>query len=108
MKNLLILVLVFALLAGAFLSRPTKADFERFIRDNATITDGQVTANQSLGDLVTERLRTFISNRSQDPVEEFLNSVEYENHYIFTNVKSKDGQPLYTGAFGQWWKRKPT
>ena len=105
MRNLLILVLLLALLAVTFFTRPNKADFERYIRENATVTNAQ--PDKSLGQQIAEQFKTVIAHAGKDAtIAEFLNSVQYENDYLWTNVKSKDGQPLYTGAFGHWFKRK--
>lgn len=105
MRNLLILVLVLALLAVTFFTRPTKADFERYIRENATATNVQ--PGKSVGEQIAGQLKTYVAQASKEAtIDNFLSSVQYENDYIWTNVKSKDGQPLYTGMFGHWFKRK--
>ena len=105
MKSLLIFVLVLALAAAAFFTRPTSEDFKRYVRENTQIVDGKPTGGQTVLDKIGDKLKTFSAgavNRSAADI--FLEQVEYDNYYLWTNVK-KDGQVIYTGAFNHWFER---
>jgi hypothetical protein len=107
MKSLLILLLVLALSAALFLTRPTKADFEKHVRESAEMVNGQPTGGKTVADTIGEKLRTFApaaaaSNKS--PADLYLEKCTYENRFLWTNVKH-DGQLAFTGAVGHWFKR---
>ena len=84
MKRLLILVLAFALAAALFLTRPTKADFEKYIRAEG-VKIAADTASKSAADL-------------------YLEQCTFENRVFWTNVKF-NGKPAFTGAVGHWFER---
>ena len=106
MKSLLILLLVFALSAALFLTRPTKADFEKHVREDTQIVNGQPTDGKTIADTVGEKLRTFApaAGSSKSPADLYLEQCAYENRFLWTNVKH-NGQLVYTGAVGHWFKR---
>lgn len=107
MKTLLILLLVVALAAITFFTRPTKADFERYIRETAKVENGQVSGGQTVGEKIAEQLKTYIATKGQESaIDQFLADMQYDNYYLWTNVKDKSGQILYTGMYGHWFKRK--
>jgi hypothetical protein len=104
-KSLLILLLALALVAALFLTRPTKADFEKHVREDTRIVDGQPTGGKTIADTVGDKLRTFAADRvNKSAADLYLERCTYENRFLWTNVKH-DGQIVYTGAVGHWFKR---
>jgi hypothetical protein len=105
MKKLLILALAFALCAAMFLSRPTKADFEEYVRDNTQIVNGQATGGPSLSQSIRDKLKTFAAGAvNKSAADLYLQECTYENYFLWTNVKH-NGQLVYTGAVGHWFQR---
>jgi hypothetical protein len=105
-KSLLILVLLLALLAALFLTRPHQADFEQFARANK-LTDDKPAGGPSIIATINQQIRTFAADSGiEDPTERFLKHCSYDNYFIFVNVR-KDGQVIYTGIVGHWFKRAP-
>ena len=107
MKSLLILLLVLALSAALFLTRPTKADFEKFVREDSTIVGGKPTGGPTVTDTVRDKLRTFSGTAAattKSPADLYLEACTYENRVLWTNVK-KDGQVVYTGFVNHWFER---
>jgi hypothetical protein len=89
-KSLVILVLVLALSAGAFLSRPKPADFKPFIKQqmeqNAKGLGGQIWASFS--------------------VNRYVDSCTINDRGLWVTVE-RDGKRVYTGAFNHWWGNDP-
>ena len=105
MKTLLILVLVIGLAGALFFTRPTKADFETYIKTNTKIVDGKATGGTSLADKLAHQLKTFAANTAnQSAADLFLSHCTYDNNWLWTNVKY-DGKLIYTGALGHWFER---
>lgn len=105
-KSLLILALVLGLLAALFLTRPHQADFEQFARTNK-LTDDKPTGGPTIIDTINQQLHKFAADTGvEDPTERFLKKCSYDNYFIFENVR-KDGQVIYTGMMGHWFKRSP-
>lgn len=105
MKSLLILLLVFGLFAALFLTRPTKADFEKYIREDTKIIDGKATGGKTLTAKIGDQLRTFGADTlNKSAADLYLEQCTYENRVLWTNVK-KDGKPVFTGAVGHWFER---
>jgi hypothetical protein len=105
MKSLLIVLLALALAAALFLTRPTKADFEKYVRENTNIVDGKPTGGPTLADTVRDKLRTFTAEQvNKSAADLYLEQCTYENRVLWTNVK-KDGKLVYTGAVTQWFER---
>jgi hypothetical protein len=107
MKSLLILLLVFALAAALFLTRPTKADFEAYIRaDGVKIVEGKVSGGKTVADTIGDKMRTFASSggASKSPADLYLEQCTYENRVLWTNVRY-NGQLAFTGAVGHWFER---
>ena len=77
MKNFLIIVLALGLLGGAFLSRPDREEFERYLHRRYAEPSGRTVA-PSLGD------------------------VEFKDYVLWTVVRNKEGKALYTGIFDRW------
>jgi hypothetical protein len=88
MKNFLIIVLALGLAGAAFLTRPGREDFERFVRK-------QYTAAQDRGGNGTLAIRSEVDVRKE------LDGVEVKDFYLWTVVK-RDGKTLYTGVFDHW------
>ena len=105
MKSLLILLLALGLFLALFLTRPTKADFETYVRETTKVVDGKPTGGKTIADTIGDKLRTFTAagvNKSAADV--YLEGCTYENRVIFTNVKH-DGKLVFTGAVGHWFER---
>ena len=105
MKSLLILVLVLALSAVLFITRPTRADFEKYVRDNTEIVAGKPTGGPTIADTLRDKLRTFSAAQvNKSAADLYLEQCTYENRFLWTNVK-KDGKLVYTGAVNHWFER---
>jgi hypothetical protein len=107
MKRLLILVLAFALAAALFLTRPTKADFEKYIRAEGVkiAADGKVTGGKTIRDTINEKIHTFAADTaSKSAADLYLEQCTFENRVFWTNVKF-NGKPAFTGAVGHWFER---
>ena len=103
MKSLIVLLLALALAAALFLTRPQKADFEKYVRDNPQVAAGQ--PGKTITDTIGDKLRTFgPSAAPKSPQDAYLESCTFENRFLWTNVK-KDGKLVYTGAVGHWFQR---
>jgi hypothetical protein len=104
LKSLIILLLGLVLIAALFLTRPQKADFEKFVRDNPQVAAGQA-PTKGIVDTIGDKLRTFgPSGQPKSPQDAYLESCTFENRFLWTNVK-KDGKLVYTGAVGHWFQR---
>ncbi len=105
MKSLLILLLVLALSAVLFLTRPTKANFEKHVRENTEIVDGKPTGGPTLADTVSDQLRTFTAAQANKSAADlYLEQCTFENRILWTNVK-KNGELVYTGVVNHWFER---
>ncbi len=105
MKSLLILLLAFALVAALFLTRPTKADFEKHVREHTEIVNGKPTGGPTLADTIGDKLRTFTAAEvNKSAAELYLEQCTYENRFLWTNVK-KNGKLVYRGAVNHWFER---
>jgi hypothetical protein len=105
MKTLLILLLAGGLFAALFLTRPTKADFEKYIREEVKVVNGTPTGGKSISDVVGDKLRTFSADQiNKSAAELYLDECTFENRLIWTDVK-KNGKPVYRGAVGHWFER---
>jgi hypothetical protein len=108
MKSLLILLLVFALSAALFLTRPTKADFETYIRaDGVKIVEGKVSGGKTIADTIGEKMKTFAGTSaaaSKSPADLYLEQCTFENRVFWTNVRF-NGKLAFTGAVGHWFER---
>jgi hypothetical protein len=90
MKTLLILVLVVALGVGAFWSRPSRADFDAYIRSQPGHS-----SNVSIAGMITS-LET----------DDYLKSAIYHDRLLWVTVEV-NGQRQYVGAFNHWFKSTP-
>ena len=91
MKTLLILVLVLALAAGAFLSKPSQDNFTAFMK-----TQIQPAQAQSLTGLGKEILGGILTKANEQ-------QIVYHDHVLWAS-EDQNGQALYYGAFNHWWK----
>ena len=108
MKTLIILALAVALAAVLFLTRPTKADFEKHVREHTEIVKGEPTGGPTLADTISDKLRTFGPREpAKSPADLYLERCTYENRFLWTTVK-KDGKVVYTGFVNHWFKRDPS
>lgn len=104
MKTLIILVLALALSAALFLTRPTRADFERHVRENTEIVGGKPTGGPTIADRVGDKLRTFTAAEvNKSAADLYLEQCTYENRFLWTTVK-KNGKRVYTGAVSNWFE----
>jgi hypothetical protein len=88
MKSLIILVLLIALGAAAFFTRPSEADFQGWYRQQAQSKDSGILDS--------------IFNPSSPST--YLKQATYKNYLLFANIEY-NGQTQYTGAFSHWFKR---
>jgi hypothetical protein len=91
MKNFLIVVLALGLAAAAFLTRPDREEFDRF-----------VDARERAG--ATNTFTAFFKSRTaadKKAAAEAAGDVEFKDFFLWTVVK-KDGKTLYTGVFDRW------
>lgn len=85
MKNFLIIILATGLAGAAFLTRPDREEFERYLR-------------QRQGTKPNNPIEAIFA---KDDVRETLDHVEFKDFYLWT-VITKDGKTLYTGVFDRW------
>ena len=88
LKSIAILVLLLALLAAAFFTRPSRASFDGMIRQKMTDDPGNI-------------LEKFFLDRR---IKSYLDSCKYEDRYLWVDV-TRDGQTIYTGVFNHWFER---
>ena len=86
-KSILIVLLSVALAAAAFLTRPNEASFRAAVREHIKSQHPQNNPFQS-----------FVVDFK---VEAYMSQVQYKDRYLFASIE-KDGQTLYSGAFGHW------
>jgi hypothetical protein len=85
MKNFLIIVLALGLTAAAFMTRPDREEFDRYL----------ATRDQPKTSSTFDRL--FEKKSAREP----SGDVEFKDFYLWTVVQ-KDGKTLYTGVFDRW------
>lgn len=88
MKSLIIVLLFVALLAAAFFTRPSQEDFSRYINE-------QKTAGQ------TGLLKAGLA---QFEADQFVKGCTFNDRLLWVDVQ-RNGQTIYTGAFGHWFNR---
>jgi hypothetical protein len=86
MKNFLIIVLSLGLATAAFLTRPDRGEFERYVRERTGAPDSKNPVDGILKEVA---------------VHGVLDNVEFKDFYLWTVVR-KDGKTLYTGVFDRW------
>lgn len=85
MKNFLIIVLSLGLAAAAFLTRPDREEFERYVR-----AQHQPQKGNALDGILKEVA-----------VQAEIDHVEFKDFFLWSVVR-KDGKTLYTGVFDHW------
>ena len=95
MKTLLILILAAGLVAAAFFTRPSKSDFDAYVK--AQLQAGGTGS-------VKDALRGLANNISADA---YLRAVTYHDHVLWVTVE-QNGQSQYLGAFSHWFQRGST
>jgi hypothetical protein len=88
MKSFIIFVLFVALLAAAYFTRPSQADFGRYI------TDQKATGQTNL----------LKAGWAQFQTDQFAQSCTFNDRLLWVNVQ-RNGKTVYTGAFGHWFNR---
>lgn len=88
MKSAIIFVLLLALSAAAFFTRPSEADFKRYIVEK-----------QTQGDTNTLKV-----GWDQYQADQFVKHCTVSSRLFWTDVK-QDGKTIYTGAFSHWFNR---
>jgi hypothetical protein len=88
MKTALIFVLLFALGAAAFFTRPSQSDFKQFITDQKTHGDTGV-------------LKT---GWDQFQADRFVKNSTFNDRLLWVDVQL-NGKTIYTGAFSHWFNR---
>ena len=88
MKSAIIFVLLLALAAAAFFTRPSEADFKRYIVETQTQGDSNVLK----------------AGWDQYQADQFVQHCTVSNRLFWTNV-TQDGKTIYTGAFSHWFNR---
>jgi hypothetical protein len=86
MKFMLIIVLLIALAAAAFFTRPSQAAFQDYYVAQATAGDS--------GLLKTTLDKTVATQYAK-------NAFTFNDHLLYVTV-TKDGATVFTGAFGHW------
>ena len=86
MKSFIILVLLVALGAAAFFTRPSEANFKEFVVQQSTTAD-----------------RNFFLERpsTRRAPQRFVDGCTFNDRLLWVSVQ-KDGKTLYTGAFSHW------
>lgn len=85
MKSFIIFLLLAALLAAAFFTRPTEADFTRYI-----------TQEKAAGQ--TNLIKV---GWAQFQADQYVQGCTFNNRLLWVDVQ-RNGKTIYTGAFGHW------
>jgi hypothetical protein len=88
MKSFIILILVVALAAAAFFTRPSKDDFEKYVVTQSTAGDTNF----------------FSAGWDKMQAENFVNNVQFNDRFLWVDVQ-QNGTSIYTGAFAHWFNR---
>lgn len=88
MKSTIIFILLLALLAAAFFTRPTEADFKRYVSEKQTQGDTNVLK----------------AGWDQFQADQLSKSCTFRDRILWTDVQ-QDGKTIYTGAFSHWFSR---
>ena len=86
MKNFLIIVLALGLTAAAFLTRPDREEFDRYL------------AKRDIPIKSASAFDRLFDKKSQQASKD---DVEFKDFYLWSIVQ-KDGKTLYTGVFDTW------
>lgn len=87
-KTGIILILLIALAAAAFMTRLGEADFHQYVRQQMTADAG--------GNFISKLLL-------EARIRGYIDDCEFHDNYLWTSV-TRDGQTVYTGAFNHWFE----
>jgi len=85
MKSFIIFVLLLALGAAAYFTRPSQDDFKRFVVQQKTKNDHGF----------------FTKAIDQTVAQQFADSCTYRDRFLWTDVQ-RDGKTVFSGAFAHW------
>lgn len=85
MKSAIILLLLLALGAAAFFTKPSQDDFKRYIVAQKTGSDKGI-------------LKV---GWDQLQADQYVNACTFNNRFFWIDIQ-KDGKTVYTGAFAHW------
>ena len=102
-KNAIILLLLTALAAAAFVTRPSERDFRSLLANESPPAARRVT------DIKSAIKDVLISTAAGglDGANDQHDGLDYKDRWLWVDVQ-RDGQTVYTGAFGHWFKRQQT
>src|SRR5687768_4141339 len=98
MKNFLIIVFALGLIGSAYLTRPDREEFERYVLAHTVKSDNDDAAKPSRKE---KRGKGIDRNLKDVAVKKALDNVEFKDFYLWTVVR-KDGKTLFTGVFDRW------
>ena len=93
-KSIIILGLVIVLAAGAFLSRPSQADFTNYYK---TTVNPSTSKDSSFKDVLNHLEHDYSA-------DSYLKSIVFHDKLLYVTVE-KDGQTQYIGAFSHWFRQ---
>lgn len=97
MKNFLIIVLALGLAGAAFLTRPDREEFERFLSER------QKDSTESAVAAIFKKDKKSDDRKHKGPkVDLDDDDIEFKDFYLWTVVREKSGKTLYTGVFDRW------
>lgn len=85
-KSLIILVLTVLLCGGAYLSRPDKQDFDKYVREQ-------------LESKTNNPIARWIANGR---IESYIETCDFKDRYLWVTVEQQ-GQTRFVGAFSHFW-----
>jgi hypothetical protein len=88
MKSFIIIVLLVALGAAAYFTRPSKEQFADYIVQQSTKGDTNV----------------FSAGWDKMRAESFVDGIDFKDRLLWVDVQ-QNGQTIYTGAFSHWFNR---
>ena len=93
MKNFLIIVLAAGLAGAAFLTRPDREEFERYLSEREKLSSESALVSIFKKD----------ADRRLEKLDLDDEGIEFKDFYLWTVVREKDGgRTLYTGVFDRW------
>lgn len=99
-KNAIILVLLAALAAAAFVTRPSDRDFRSLLANDSPPAARRVTdVKSALKDILISTAAGGLGGATDQQ-----DGLDYKDRWLWVDVQ-RDGKTLYTGAFGHWFKR---
>jgi hypothetical protein len=99
MKNFLIIVLAFGLAGAAFMTRPDREEFERYLAERQQPATEKPSTEKAAFAFFKKRGD---SKRDARAVDIDRDDIEFKDFYLWTVVRQKDGKTLYTGVFDRW------